>query len=61
MLDPVDGNLLLCGEHYCIALALLVNGIPQLSTLGCPNVQLLKVLDGTDGANKANMIARGVT
>ena len=61
VLDPVDGTKgFMRGEHYCIALALLVNGIPQLSTLGCPNVQLLKVLDGTDGANKANMIARGV-
>lgn len=61
VLDPVDGTKgFMRGEHYCIALALLEDGNQQLSTLGCPNVQLLRALDGIEGAHKANTIVRGV-
>ena len=46
VLDPVDGTKgFIRGEHYCIALALLVDGKPQLSVMGCPNVSLPRVLD----------------
>eukprot|EP01038_Epipyxis_sp_PR26KG_P007806 gene7806-10601_t len=45
VLDPIDGTKgFLRGQHYCIALALLVNGLPKLSVLGCPNLNLLRVL-----------------
>ena len=61
VLDPVDGTKgFMRGEHYCIALALLVDGVPQVSILGCPNVQLLKALGGIEGAHEANIIARGI-
>jgi 3'-phosphoadenosine 5'-phosphosulfate (PAPS) 3'-phosphatase len=33
------------GEHYCIALGLVVNNTPVLSVLGCPNLQLNNVLN----------------
>lgn len=49
VLDPVDGTKgFMRGEHYCIALALLVNGRPMLSTLGCPNLSLQHVLEPPD-------------
>ena len=32
------------GEHYCIALALLIDGVPQLSALACPNLSMERVL-----------------
>ena len=45
VLDPVDGTKgFIRGEHYCIALALLVDGRPELSVMGCPNVNLKNVL-----------------
>lgn len=45
VLDPVDGTKgFIRGEHYCIALALLVKGQSQLAVLGCPNVNLSNVL-----------------
>lgn len=45
VLDPVDGTKgFIRGEHYCIALALLVDGKPELSVMGCPNVNLKNVL-----------------
>ena len=46
VLDPVDGTKgFMRGQHYCIALALLINGKPQLSVMGCPNVNLNRVLE----------------
>lgn len=45
VLDPIDGTKgFIRGEHYCIALALLVDGKPQLSVLGCPNLDLNRVI-----------------
>lgn len=45
VLDPIDGTKgFLRGQHYCIALALLQEGSPALSVLGCPNLQLTRVL-----------------
>jgi 3'-phosphoadenosine 5'-phosphosulfate (PAPS) 3'-phosphatase len=32
------------GEHYCVALALLEDGSPTLSVLGCPNLSLERLL-----------------
>ena len=50
VLDPIDGTKgFMRGEHFCIALALLVNGVPTLSVLGCPNLSLNRVLEGTSG------------
>ena len=47
-LDPIDGTKgFIRGEHYCIALALLCNGTPRLSVLGCPNLSLNNVLEST--------------
>ena len=49
VLDPVDGTKgFMRGEHYCIALALLEKGKPQLSVLGCPNLSLSRVIQGRD-------------
>jgi 3'(2'), 5'-bisphosphate nucleotidase len=46
VLDPIDGTKgFLRGEHYCIALALLVDGRPQLSVLGCPNLNMRRVFE----------------
>jgi len=48
VLDPVDGTKgFMRGQHYCIALALLVDGKPRLSVMGCPNVNLDRVLQNT--------------
>ena len=46
VLDPIDGTKgFIRGEHYCIALALLENGIPILSVMGCPNLNLNRVIN----------------
>lgn len=48
VLDPVDGTKgFMRGEHFCIALALLVGGKPALGVLGCPNLHLKNVLEPT--------------
>lgn len=48
VLDPVDGTKgFMRGEHFCIALALLVDGKPVLSTLGCPNLSLKRALESS--------------
>eukprot|EP01041_Mallomonas_annulata_P001072 gene1072-2100_t len=48
VLDPVDGTKgFMRGQHYCVALALLVGGRPQLSVLGCPNLTLKRVMEST--------------
>jgi 3'(2'), 5'-bisphosphate nucleotidase len=60
VLDPVDGTKgFLRGEHYCIALALLVDGKPVLSVLGCPNVELERSVNGIMEPQKASSILRG--
>lgn len=41
VLDPVDGTKgFLRGEQYAVALALLVEGQPQVAALACPNLPL---------------------
>lgn len=58
VLDPVDGTKgFMRGEHYCIALALLVNGGSQLSVMGCPNVNLKRVLQPGLTASKGEKVA----
>jgi 3'-phosphoadenosine 5'-phosphosulfate (PAPS) 3'-phosphatase len=55
VLDPVDGTKgFMRGEHYCIALALLIDGIPSLSVMGCPNLHLENVLEPKIGAKELN-------
>jgi 3'-phosphoadenosine 5'-phosphosulfate (PAPS) 3'-phosphatase len=40
VLDPVDGTKgFLRGQHFCIALALVDDGVPVLSVLSCPNMR----------------------
>ncbi len=39
-LDPIDGTKgFLRGQQYCIALALIRDGIPAIGVLGCPNLR----------------------
>jgi len=46
VLDPIDGTKgFIRGQHFCIALALLVGGKPHASFMGCPNVNLNRVLE----------------
>ena len=60
VLDPVDGTKgFLRGDHYCIALALLIDGKPVLSVLGCPNVELEKSVNGIMQSQLASSIIRG--
>ncbi|MCX4245114.1 3'(2'),5'-bisphosphate nucleotidase [Paraliomyxa miuraensis] len=41
VLDPVDGTKgFLRGEQYAVALALLVDGVPTVAALACPNLPL---------------------
>ena len=59
VLDPIDGTKgFMRGEHYCIALALLVNGKPTLSVMGCPNLQHQEIMKGVGGKD-VNKIATG--
>ena len=52
ILDPIDGTKgFLRNQHYCIALALVINGAPQLSVLGCPNLNLKSVLEPVGYSN----------
>lgn len=45
VLDPVDGTKgFIRAQHYCVALGLLVEGVPVLSVLGCPNLCLRAAL-----------------
>ena len=47
ILDPVDGTKgFMRGQHFCVALALVDRGLPRLSTMGCPNLNLYRVLQG---------------
>ena len=47
VLDPIDGTKgFLRGHHYCIALALLLDGTPVLSAIGTPNLDAAGVLGG---------------
>jgi len=45
-LDPIDGTKgFLRGDHYAIALALLIDGRPEIGVLGCPGLDC----DGRSG------------
>ena len=47
ILDPVDGTKgFMRGQHFCVALALVDRGKPRLSTMGCPNLNIYRVLQG---------------
>lgn len=45
-LDPIDGTKgFLRGEQYAVALALIVNGKPEIGVLGCPNLPFTEMSD----------------
>lgn len=53
VLDPIDGTKgFMRGEHCCTGLGLLVDGVAQLSVLGCPNLNLLRLLQGSSYDDK---------
>lgn len=53
VLDPIDGTKgFLRGEHCCTGLGLLVDGAVHLSVLGCPNLNLLRLLQGSAYDNR---------
>lgn len=53
VLDPIDGTKgFMRGEHCCTGLGLLVDGVTQLSVLGCPNLNLLRLLQGSSYDDK---------
>ncbi|KAF3907930.1 Inositol-1-monophosphatase [Orbilia brochopaga] len=59
-LDPVDGTKgFLRGGQYAIALALLVDGVPQVGVLGCPNLPGLD--GGEDGVILSAVRGQGTT
>jgi 3'(2'), 5'-bisphosphate nucleotidase len=42
LLDPIDGTKgFLRGGQYAVALALMVDGRPQIGVLGCPDLQMI--------------------
>jgi 3'(2'), 5'-bisphosphate nucleotidase len=54
VLDPIDGTKgFIRGQHYCIALGLLIDGLPELSVLGCPNQNLMNAFDAVGSDAKA--------
>jgi 3'-phosphoadenosine 5'-phosphosulfate (PAPS) 3'-phosphatase len=58
VLDPIDGTKgFMRGEHYCIALAMLVDAVPTLSVLGCPNLALERVLQTDVGSGNGDQIS----
>ncbi|MCB1151798.1 3'(2'),5'-bisphosphate nucleotidase [bacterium] len=49
-LDPIDGTKgFLRGEHYAVALALIVDGAPVVAALACPNLGPAMDADRGDG------------
>ena len=53
VLDPIDGTKgFMRGEHCCTGLGLLIDGVTQLSVLGCPNLNLLRLLQGSSYDDK---------
>jgi len=53
VLDPIDGTKgFMRGEHCCTGLGLLVDGVVQMSVLGCPNLNLLRLLQGSSYDDK---------
>ncbi len=46
-LDPIDGTKgFLRGDQYAVALALVIDGLPTVATLACPNLDLPGVAAG---------------
>jgi len=46
VLDPIDGTKgFMRGQHFCIALALMIDGVPVLSTMAVPNLSLHAVVE----------------
>ncbi len=57
-LDPIDGTKgFLRGQHYAVALALIIDGRIELAALGCPN--LGTKLEGDRGAGSVLTAVRG--
>ncbi len=57
-LDPIDGTKgFLRGEQYAVSLALIVDGIPTVAVLGCPNL----TADGQAGVIFSAIKGRGAT
>jgi 3'-phosphoadenosine 5'-phosphosulfate (PAPS) 3'-phosphatase len=55
VLDPIDGTKgFLRGEHCCTGLGLLIDGRTALSVLGCPNLNLQRLLE-RDGSAVINI------
>ena len=49
MLDPIDGTKgFLRGGQYAVALALMVDGRPQIGLLGCPELNIVQTRRHTD-------------
>ena len=49
-LDPIDGTKgFVRGDQYAIALALIVDGVPQVAAVGCPNLPATLTETPTDG------------
>ncbi|WP_240928059.1 3'(2'),5'-bisphosphate nucleotidase [Thalassoroseus pseudoceratinae] len=58
-LDPIDGTKgFLRGEQYAVSLALIVEGMPTVAVLGCPN---LKTADGQSGVIFSAVSGRGAS
>jgi 3'(2'), 5'-bisphosphate nucleotidase len=44
-IDPIDGTKgFIQGLHFCVSMVLLDHGIPVLSMIGCPNLNIYQVL-----------------
>jgi 3'-phosphoadenosine 5'-phosphosulfate (PAPS) 3'-phosphatase len=53
VLDPIDGTKgFMRNEHCCTGLGLLIDGVTQLSVLGCPNLNLFRLLQGSGYDNQ---------
>ncbi|KAF2001903.1 3(2),5-bisphosphate nucleotidase HAL2 [Amniculicola lignicola CBS 123094] len=62
-LDPIDGTKgFLRGGQYAVCLALLVDGVPTVGVLGCPNLPISDdvVIDSSTGAHADSGEGKGV-
>ncbi|KAF8316387.1 3(2),5-bisphosphate nucleotidase HAL2 [Clavulina sp. PMI_390] len=59
VLDPIDGTKgFLRGEQYAVCLGLVVDGVPQLGVLGCPNLPVSPT-DSSKGTGALVLAVRG--
>ncbi len=55
LLDPIDGTKgFLRGGQYAVALALMVDGLPQVGVLGCPDLGMAAVPGGGGSGVETN-------